>query len=169
MQNPTVVQDVLEQNFGDTDLSRKLPFAANRIGNSVRPSVSQNVSRGVRTACTASTTAKPVSSATSISNGRAHDNTANQEQQQQPAGKDRETKKRKMTGGYLQPSSTVGETTMAVSDSKDYGLLMGDEDGDGVGLGQGEGHSGRRGWLPDEDARLRQVPRVTVRRRRSHP
>lgn len=67
-------------------------------------------------------------------------------------GKNRVTKKRKMPGGDPQPPPTAARGISAKTFHQ--GQWTGGASGTTSG---GEGHCGRRGWLPDEDSRLRQV------------
>lgn len=122
-QDPAAVQNVLEQSFGDVDLSRRLPFANSRHSSRAAPSAASATSSLAATAAVATSRAFAASS-------------SNAER--------RASKKRKVPDGDFEPLSTVlgvGEVTPGLK----------------AGGGGGEGHCGRRGWLPEEDTRLRQV------------
>lgn len=67
----------------------------------------------------------------------------------------RKGRKRKFSGGYREPMSTAHGIGDGVPEADRQRMNSGEADKPGAG--SGEGHCGRRGWLPEEDERLRQV------------
>lgn len=134
LQNPTAVQSVLEQNFRDMEMARHMPFANGCNGTHVVPAVP-----------TASNTGNPNSAFSSSACGASLADAGPQERELDC----RESKKRKMPGGSQGVLVGTGGGGDSAAELK-------------KGRGGGEGQCGRRGWLPEEDERLRQVRRVVL-------